>query len=134
MFSSAFCQHLPALLFHQTRPAVMPHGNTFFALTSTVISHGDEMCSERGGKKKSEEETEAASQRPHCLSGVIVSSSIATVNLRDGWLTCSFHSSPLLGSPPVDRIHSSSVGWEEDMETERSGRSLSIQNLPHCSI
>lgn len=87
-----------------------------------------------GKKKKRQEETEAVLQRAHCLSSLIVFSSIATVNLRDGWLTCSFHSSPLLGSSPVDRIHSSSVQWEEDMETENAGGSLCFQSLPLCSI
>eukprot|EP00064_Thunnus_orientalis_P009719 superscaffoldBa00001252_g9745 len=53
------------------------------------------------------------------------------VNLRDGWLTCSFHSSPLLGSSLVDRIHSSSVQWEEDMETENAERDVGLgQEIP----
>lgn len=51
VLSSAFCQHLSALLFHQIQPAVMLHGNTFSAMPSAVISHGDEMGSEKKKKR-----------------------------------------------------------------------------------
>ena len=52
-------------------------------------------------KKKSEEgSVEAALQWLHCWNRLIVFSSVATVNPSDGWLTCSFHLSSLLGSSP----------------------------------
>ena len=47
VLSSAFCQHLSALLFHRIQPAVMLHGNAFSAMPSAVISHGYEMGSEK---------------------------------------------------------------------------------------
>lgn len=100
VLSSAFCQHLSALLFHRIQPAVMLHGNAFSAMPSAVISHGYEMGSEKKKKKSEEGSVEAALQWLHCWSRLIVFSSVATVNPSDGWLTCSFHLSSLLGSSP----------------------------------
>lgn len=98
------------------------------------LLHSDVCCYFTWRPKKSQEETAAESQRSHCSSSLIVFSSISMVNLTDGWLTCSFHWSCLFGSSPTDRIHSSSFQWEEGMETENTGGSLSLQTLPQCSI
>lgn len=104
---SAVCQQPPARAFHQMQP-----GNTFCSLTSPVISHGARNVFWKPGRNQG-----SITQRPHCLGSLIVFSSIAMVNLRNWWLTCSFHSSSAFGFSPVE-LHSSSIHREDDMETQ----------------
>lgn len=118
-------------IFHQTQPTMSACGNTLSLLTSTVISRGAQnVCAERDGWKV---EPGRKLQRPHCSGGLIVFSRIASVNLRNAWLTCSFHFSSLLGSSPADCFCCSSE-WVEDMETQSADRSASLQDFSDCSV
>ena len=131
VLSSAFCQHLSALLFHRIQPAVMLHGNAFSAMPSAVISHGYEMGSEKKKKERGRQRwgsvTMASLLKPsNCLFKCCHGES----QWRMAHLFFPFELSSWIFSP-VDRFHSRSVGWDEDMETENPGGSLSFQNLPH---